>query len=555
MADEPTQKGPLSPERAGFHALVALLLSPILAQGAWRPLGHFFGLAGDAVSITLAALAIAAVASLCAWRGRSTTTALIVGGAAAAALAGALSLGLTGLFTILLVAAGNAALLRWWTPLLPASLDGLATLHPRLTALYVVMALVSLSATARQTVFAGDPTRVDMEVMPGIPFLDSHSCLTAYVRAEALADQGVKNLYDDTWWYGSTGLPPRPEGAEDPYQPFELDNFSYPPPFLLVLAPLAPWRGDFLAQRALWFGLNGGLIAFGLWFVTRWLNGPGAHRALLLATLFFGTVPVLLVLQIGNFHLATVILSILAMAAFDRRRDAVGGALLALTILSKISPGVLGVVLLVQRRFRSAAFAAGLGALLFAVALLRYGLEPLQAFVAYALPRLSSGAAFPPMATEAGLSTNLSLFGFAFKLQHVGFDVGDPWAVGRVIGRMYTLGVVLLSVMVVRRGGDRREQAIRWMALLTVAAMQSPFAPGYASFGLLWAITLLSVEVRRPIGAVGLFALWLAAFIAPPGLSAPGLVWSMTQTVLILVASVWLILRPSQSPLTPAVPG
>lgn len=552
MSDEPTQKAPLRPERAAFHALVALLLSPIVAQGAWRPLGHFIGLAGDAVSITLAALGVAAVASLCTWRGRSAATALLVGGATAGALAGALSLGLSGLFTLLLVAAGNAALLRWWTPLLPASLDGLATRHPRLTTLYVVVALASLSATARETVFIGDPTRVDMEVLKGIPFLDTHSCLTAYVRAEALADQGVENLYEDTWWFGSTGLPPRPEGAVDPYHAFELDNFSYPPPFLLVMAPLAPWKGDFLAQRALWFGLHGLLIAFGLGSLTRWLNGPGALRALLLAPLFFGTVPVLVVLQIGNFHLATVILSVLAMTAFHRRRDALGGSLLALTILSKISPGVLGVVLLVQRRFRSAAFAAGLGALLFSVALLRYGLEPLHAFVTDALPRLSSGAAFPPMATDAGLATNLSLFGFPFKLQYLGFDVGDPWTVGRLIGRVYTLGVVLLSVMVARRGGDRREQAIRWMALLVVAAMQSPFSPGYAAFGLLWAITLLAAEVRRPIGAVGLVALWLAVVLAAPGLSAAGLVWSMTQTVLILAASVWLILRPSPSPLTPA---
>lgn len=48
-------------ERAAFGALVALLLSPILAQGLRRPLGHVFGPAGSAERVTAAALAIAAI--------------------------------------------------------------------------------------------------------------------------------------------------------------------------------------------------------------------------------------------------------------------------------------------------------------------------------------------------------------------------------------------------------------------------------------------------------------------------------------------------------------
>jgi len=136
--------------------------------------------------------------------------------------------------------------------------------------------------TARLSVFIGDPTAVGYQTLPGEPFTEVHSCLTAYVRASGLARQGVDNLYADVWWWGSHGLPPLPEGVENPYRPFNLDNLSYPPTFLLLLWPLAALDGDFLAQRALWFGFNGLFGAFGLWAVARWIGGPAAHRALLL---------------------------------------------------------------------------------------------------------------------------------------------------------------------------------------------------------------------------------------------------------------------------------
>lgn len=117
-------------------------------------------------------------------------------------------------------------------------------------------------------------------MLPGEKFTEVHSCLSAYVRASELARHGAEDLYADPWYDGSNGLPPRPAGDETPYRPFELDNFNYPPTFLWLTTPLAPLEGDFLAQRALWFGLNGLLAAVGIWVLGRWV---GAHRTLLLA--------------------------------------------------------------------------------------------------------------------------------------------------------------------------------------------------------------------------------------------------------------------------------
>lgn len=542
-------------ERPAFVAFAALLLAPFVAQGAWRPLEHVFGPAGSAPLITGSALVIAAIAALLSWRvrGQPLWRHTLAGGLAAAALSAVLSLGVAGALTLLIVAASMAALTAWLAPRLPPALDGLAAQNRALAVVYGLAALSTVVAVARVSVFIGDPTAVELQAVPGEKFTETHSCLTAYVRASELANEGADNLYADPWWYGSLGLPPRPEGAPDPWRPFDLDNFSYPPTFLLITAPLTPLEGDFLAQRALWFGLNGLLGALGVWTVARWIEGRAAHRVLLLAPLLLGSLPVLLTLQVGNFHLAAMVFALLAMVALDRGHAAAGGGLLALTILSKISPGILGVVMLVQRRFREAAMAASFGVVLLGISVAVFGMNPVTSFVTYVLPRLSSGAAFPHMDTPAGIATNMAPFGLPFKMRVLGFDVGDPWQVGPLFARGYTVVLLVLAVAAARRLGDRRDQAIRWMALLTLAAMQSPFSPAYSTIALLWATTLLATEVRRTWHAIGLVALWPAILIVPQGLDlVEQSLLSIFHTGVTVGLSTWLVLRAPRGEPTPS---
>ena len=148
------------------------------------------------------------------------------------------------------------------------------------------------------------------------------------------------------------------------------------------------------------------------------------------------------------------------------------------------------------------------------------------------------------MATEVGILTNMSPFGFPFKLHFLGFDVGDPWHLARRLAQVYTLALILLAIVAARRQRDRRDQVVTWMALLVLAALQSPFAPGYVMIALLWATTLLAVEVRSARGGFGLVLLWLLFLAVPPGLRPATLaVQSMVQTVAIIGVSVWLIVR------------
>lgn len=541
-----------SVERSAFGALVAVLLAPVVAQGLWRPLVHVFGPAGDAGSVTSAAVAIgvAVVLVRCLRPRLAQLLSVGLGGLVATGASVSLSLGLAGLLTLLSVTVVTGLLAQRLFPRIPPSLDGLARRHKVLTSLYGVVALVSFVSVARVSIFMGDPTRVDQQVLPGEKFLETHSCLTAYVRADTLSRGGVDNLYESLWWHGAHGLPPRPVGVEDPYRPFILDYYAYPPPFLFVVAPLAPLDGDFMAQRALWFGLNGLLLAAGLWILARWIDGPNAHRVLLLAPIFFCSLPVLATLQVGNFQIAVVVLSVLAMVAFHKERESTGGALLAFTILSKISPGVLGVVLLAQRRWRSAAWSAGFGVIFLAVSVLTLGVNPIESFFTFTLPRLGSGEVFAFMDDDPfSVLTNMSPFGLPFKLQLLGLDVGDPWALGRQLGRGYSVVLVVLAILAaVRSPGDRRTQAVTWMSLLVLAALQSPFAPGYTLIALLWALTLLVVEVDTVRGGIALVLLWLGLVVVVPwsdlSLFAAH---SILQSALAVGVPVWLIFRAAPS--------
>ncbi len=540
-------------ERPAFGALWALLLAPVIAHGLWRPLLHMLGPAGDAATLTFAALAVSgAVVVVQQLRLCSGALLSVAVGALVAIGASALgSLGLPGLLTLLIVAVAMALLVKRISGRLPTTLDGRARRHKLLFALYVVLALAAVVKTAQLSVFIGDSTRVNQQVVPGEEFLETHSCLTAYVHADMLSRKHVDNLYAERFWVGSHGFPPAPAGMENPYRPFVLDYFAYPPPFLLAMTPLAFLAGDFAAQRALWFGLNGLLLAVGLWIVARWMDGPNAHRVLLLAPVFFGSLPVLATLQIGNFQIAVVMISVLAMVAFQQDRPAIGGALLAFAILSKISPGLLGIVLLAQRRFRSAAFTAGFGALFLALSVLAVGVHPMQSFLTYTLSRISSGEAFAFLDdTALNIRTNMAPFGLPFKLQLAGLDLHDPWVWARRIGRIYSVVLAILAVVSVRRTLDRRAQAVVWMSLLVLAALQSPFAPGYVTIGLLWAITLLSVEVRTFLGGISLVLIWLLITVIPP-IQNPQLfaVYSLLQSACTLGVPIWLIVR------TKGVPG
>ncbi|PRP90215.1 hypothetical protein ENSA5_66760 [Enhygromyxa salina] len=541
-----------SPERLALAALWALILAPVVAHGLWRPLIVGLGSSGESGWITIAALVVAAAAVGGRWLGpaRAWLRWVIPGAAAilAAPIVGQTGPGIAAAaLTLLAVAGFSTATLPLMIARTPPLLDGLARRKRGATALVALLGILAVVQTARVSTFIGDPDRVDGSAVPLVERYDYHACVTAYVQAAKLADARVDNLYEADWW-PSIGHSATGEAQAEAYAPFDLDAFAYPPQFLLVPRVVIALSDEFSVQRALWFGAGGLWLAFGLWFVAGWIGETDARagiRALMLGPLIWIAPPVMVTLQLGNVHMAVVVAAVVGMIAFERERPALGGALLAFAILAKISPGLLGIVLLAQRRWREALWTAGFGLGWTLLALLVFGPAPFEAFVTYELPRLSSGEAlefFTSVPEE--VASNLAPFGVPFKLEALGLTIDDAWASAAMVGSVFSLAVVGLSIGAGLRGGDRRVQVGLWLAVLTLGGLRSPFAPPYAGFAALWLLSLWAAEVRGLRSLVLIVAGFVLLLGLPPMPMVAMLSVSLVQQLALLGLVVWFIVRP-----------
>jgi hypothetical protein len=543
-------------ERLALAGAWLLILAPVVAQSLWRPLLLGLGAVGDAAWISFAALVIAliVVAGHALWPARARLrwgsagvtailAACIVGGSPLGILAAAVAL----LAVALLAGLALPLAIRS----IPIELDGLARRRRGATIAVTLVLLAGVVQMTRLSVFMGDPERTDAAMKLDVRFIH-HSCLSAYVQAAKLAEARVDNLYDAAWWPAIEHTP-KSDAEAEAYAPFELDTYAYPPQFLLLPRLLVVAGDDFGAQRAAWFGLDVLCLALGLWWLAAWIGetDPKAGvRAFMLAPVIWVLPAMTITLQVGNVHMAVISMAVLGMIAFDRGRPALGGALLSFAILSKISPGLLGVVLLAQRRWRDALWTAGFGVVHTVLALIVLGPAPFEAFVVYELPRLGSGAALEFFTSnEFDLATNMAPFGVPFKLEAIGLDVGDAWAIAAKIGLAFTLFVFVLSAIggyriPAARLGDRRLQAGLWLAVLTLGALRSPFAPGYVGFSAIWLLSLWAAEVEHKREAVALALVFVLMLGTLPGPLLMMVIISLLNQVAVLAVLVFFVLRP-----------
>jgi hypothetical protein len=243
-------------------------------------------------------------------------------------------------------------------------------------------------------------------------------------------------------------------------------------------------------------------------------------------------------LQVGNLQAIVFALAMLAMVFLAQRRYAVGGALLAFVTVSKLFPGLLLVYLLVQRKWRALAWTAGLTVVLVAISLLDTGRAPYSALFNH-LPGLLGGEAFPALRNPGAIAINYSVPGMAFKLRLFGIP-GASFAAMKIVGWIYTLIVLSVTVIVARRTLNRVEQPLAWLAILILASLRSPFLPGYAIIPALWLLTLLAAVVGPTVRTL-YFALlaWLILNISVP-VSGPdprlsSIILLLPQTVMVIL--------------------
>jgi hypothetical protein len=402
---------------------------------------------------------------------------------------------------------------------LPASLDDeTAPGDEKLAALWLVGALFALFQLGRAAVFLGDPSYVGASVAPDDPFVVNHSCLTAYLHGAILSADPAANVYDMAF-VGAAPDASLPATAAC-FAPFTLDAFGYPPPFLLLPRALLVLTGDFMVQRAWFSAASLALAFFACASAARALGGLAERRMWLLTPLLLASPPVVATIQVGNFHLAEVALCLLCWVALEKRHDGAAGALRAGTTLAKIFPGVLGVLLLVQRRFRAVGATVAAAAALVALSVAVLGTRVWRDFFLYHLPRVQSGEALRFLAeSPKNIEFNLAPFGLPFKLAALGIaEVG--WPEARAIANLYT--VLLLAVAAVAglcKGSPQRRLTV-WLAIVMLASLRSPFAAPFVLCAVTLLMLTMTAEVRSWRAGIAFVVAW-ALFSLPVALPDP----------------------------------
>lgn len=405
-----------------------------------------------------------------------------------------------------------AACCPWVARRLPEALDSTRRQHPVMSLLWLLLALATLARTIGVALFMADPDQAQISAFWFDDFYTHHSCFSGYWQAAKLAQEGTANLYNPENYYGFAGK-------------FKLDEFLYLPQFLILPMMAVSAGMDFEQTRAIWFSIEGGMVLASMLWLSMWIGGKTGRGAALLIPAIWIATPNLLTLQVGNFQLSAIALSVVAMALFWRDRPVIGGALLGFTVF-KLFPGILGIYLIATKRWRALGWTLGFSAIYTVIAFLWLGMDPFRALFEFHLPRLANGEAWafleiPELASVAAI--NDSVPGIVMKLKSLGVP-GMTLAFEQIIVWAWTVVIVLLTILSAIRSSrmSRNALAMNWLALLALATFRSPFVPDHTGlFAPLWLWSLVAVGAAMN----GSRVLWLA------------LLWLLLEAVLPFVGT------------------
>ena len=382
-----------------------------------------------------------------------------------------------------------------------------------------------------------------------------HNCMTCYVISAHLASRGAKNIYE-RGHYKSPKAPTKYH--EEIGESFTIDHYPYPPQFLLLPKAFLLFSNSFFTIRTGWFFLTLVVLALAVIASGVYAGGLDRNLALLFLPALFASQAVVMTLQIGNVQLLLLAACVLAMLCFageGRVRNALGGALLAFAIVTKIWPGVLLFYHLCGKRWRPLAWTAGWLAVYSGLTLAVFGTAVFGDFINYQLPRLINGEAFGFMANaKQPLASNMSVNGLPHKLHFLGVIADKPplltpWVVWSLTG--FALALVAFAGWrsrdmshATRSPGRRLWQVRTWLAVLALVSLRSPFLPfTYGIVAPLW-LTLFLLPGRGRVGTLVL-SLVIVGFALPHWTEVNGRAWhtSIATAVTIVLAS-WALLAP-----------
>ena len=436
---------------------------------------------------------------------------------------------------------------------LPESVDGVLQRRPLRSILWGLIALLAVVQTVRLSSWISDPA-TDWWLCTRDPYYAQHMCLNAYIHGADLNRQGVENIYGFEYY---PGLNPEATPQTTVTNLSPDDPYQYPPQFLLLPRFALALTNDFCVIKIAWFALQTMAFLVLFWRLASFVGGIRGRCALLLIPLVWVSFPILSNFQYGQFHLASVALAVIGMMLFATERPILGGAALALGILSKLTPGILLVYLLARKQYRELAWTLGFCVTYTVAALFLVGTEPFVAFFNYHLPRLQDGSAFAfatawPEYENLIIAGNQSPYGVILKLAALGVD-GMTSAVAGIVHNAYALVIVALGIFAGRKCSEKTAPPLVWLALLNLAALVSKGAWGdYVPLGSVWMLSFLAVEFaesmrwRAFIAACWVFiGISLGVMPAPVLEDAPLVMISLSLVgfVMIVTLNTWIIFR------------
>jgi len=444
---------------------------------------------------------------------------------------------------------------------LPESVDGLLRRHPLRAVGWALLAVLAVVQTSRLAAHQAD-LQVDWWVTTQHPDWCTHQCLAMYVYVADLNRQGQANIYADELYppFEVGGSPTTVENLESHLQ----CGFEYPPPFLVLPRILLGFTNDFHVIRPIWFAINGLGFLVAAVVLGSWIGGARGRLALWLLPAVWCAVPTLQAFQFGQFHLLAYALALGGMLAFERRRASLGGALLAASVIVKIFPGVLLVLLATQRRWRELVATLIWMSVYTVAALPLLGTAPFTAFVTSKLPSMLDGSAFiAPADGDMMVAILIGITALPWRLHNLGLTF-LPEQLGPWMG--HALGLTVLAILWrARRATPSRAQAATfWLALLNLVVLLGPAAfCDYIPATNLWMLSLVSLDLARSrTTAILLGIAWiqLATLVGTfPFPDNPTATWeeavSATQlatftvliTLTLLALNLWCLLRAEKA--------
>jgi hypothetical protein len=284
-----------------------------------------------------------------------------------------------------------------------------------------------------------------------------------------------------------------------------LDHTSVPPQSILLFYPLQLFADPYTAKLA--FNVFGSLLfAFACWYL---LRSGLVKRSVFYVMLVPALVPFYYNILFGQTYLLLGALLIFAVILYEKKHWLAAAGLLAVVIAFKITPVVLLVYFLWKKDFRFAGATVLFSLLLLGLTVPFTGMNTITHYYNEILPRMLQGYVSDPYSESFhGFIVLLrKLFSFDAVLNPAPAAVlSDVWIA--VLNTLFTLGVLLCSLMLFRREAGQTGRGIFLLLLFTnlcsgynssyALLLFLPFLPGSVTWKDKLALLLLALVLVLP---------------------------------------------------------